>query len=469
MSARTPSAGTTPVAVTGARVGVLGLARSGVPVARLLAASGADVYASDLSPADDVRAAARILSAEGIDAEAGRHDRERLAACDWIVTSPGIPPSSQVLRDPAVAALPVYDELEVASWFARAPIAAVTGTNGKTTTTELLGSIARGAGVSASVAGNLGRAFSTAVLEDPEADWYVLEVSSFQLGRIATFRPRVAVVLNLTPDHLDRYPDMDAYARDKARIAENQGAGDDLCLSAEEAALRGFGEGRPVRRHWFHRSMPVERGAWISDGWIRVVGEPSEGRVLAVDSLRIPGSHNVQNALAAALAATLMGIDREAIAEALGAFRGVPHRLETIVVRDGVTWVNDSKATNVDSTAVALAAFDRPLIVILGGRHAGGSYSALGPLLATRARRVLAIGEAAEQIAAELAGSAPVEIVGTLAQAVEVARALARPGEVVLLSPACKSYDQFRNFEERGERFRSLAGGEAMAEQGAAR
>jgi UDP-N-acetylmuramoylalanine--D-glutamate ligase len=448
-----------PLAVADARVGVLGLGRSGRAVARLLAARGADVYASDSSAGPAASATAGELEEGGIDAEVGRHDLVRLADCDWIVTSPGIPPFAPVFHDPGVAGRTIVSEIEVASWFAEAPIAAVTGTNGKTTTTALLGEVAKAGGIRASVAGNIGRAFSEAVLADPAPDWFVIEVSSFQLARIRTFRPRVAVVLNLTPDHLDVYPSMAAYAADKARIAETMGEGDSLCLNAEDPALDAFGAGRPVERHHFHRRRPVERGAWVDDGWISLAGEPDSGRVLPATELGIPGDHNLQNALAAALAGSRIGVPRPAIARALAGFRGVPHRLETIGEIGGVRFVNDSKATNVDSTLVALEAFDAPLVVILGGRHKQAPYAPLAPALALRGRRVLAIGEAAGRIATELGASVEVEAMETLERAVRRAAEIALPGDVVLLSPACSSYDQFENYEERGERFRELVRG----------
>ena len=445
-----------PVAVEGARVGVLGLAKSGSAVARLLAERGARVYASDLSQGGNAAVLAAALEGVGVDVELGRHDMARLATCDWVVTSPGIPPRAPVLSDPAVAALPIFSEIEVASWFAEAPIAAVTGTNGKTTTTELLGRIARAGGIAASVAGNIGRAFSTAILEEPDASWYVIEVSSFQLARIATFRPRVAVVLNLTPDHLDVYASMEDYVADKIRIVENMGPGDALCLNAEDPALEAFGAGRDVERHFFHRSRPVERGAWVEDGWIALAGERDAGRVLPAESLKIPGAHNLQNALAATLAASLMGVPRSRIASALAEFSGVEHRLETVAEIGGVRWVNDSKATNVDSALVALEAFESPLVVVLGGRHKQAPYAPLAPALARRGRRVLAIGEAADRIAEELGSAVAVEKLGTLDRAIRRAAEIAEPGDVVLLSPACSSYDQFANFEERGKRFREL-------------
>jgi UDP-N-acetylmuramoylalanine--D-glutamate ligase len=446
-----------PVPVTGARVGVLGLRRSGRAVARLLARAGARVYASDLAADDETRAAAAELAVEGVEAEPGRHDLTRLAACDWIVPSPGIPPSAPVLVDPRVAGRPILSEIEVASWYAAAPIVAVTGTNGKTTTTELLGHLLRAGGERASVAGNVGYAFSAAVLDDPRADWHVVEVSSFQLARIATFRPHIAIALNLTPDHLDVYPSMEAYGRDKRRIAENQRADDHLALNLEDAALVELYDGvGQARRHGFDRRAPVALGAWFDDGWVALAGEPVEGRVVPVDRLRIPGAHNVQNALAAALAAALAGVPGAAIAEGLATFEGVAHRLERVVVDGDVAWVNDSKATNVDSTMVALEAFDAPLVLILGGRHKGAPYAPLGPRLAERARAVLAIGDAAPRIAAELGAVVPVETVGTLERAVARADELARPGDVVLLSPACSSYDQFPNYVARGERFKEL-------------
>jgi UDP-N-acetylmuramoylalanine--D-glutamate ligase len=429
-------------------------------VARLLARAGAVVYASDRSGNERARRAAAALEAEGVAVEPDAHDLDRLATCDWVVPSPGIPPTAPVLVDPRVQGRPIYAEIEVASWFARAPIAAVTGTNGKTTTTELLGHVLRRGGRRASVAGNVGRAFSAAILEEPDAEWHVLEVSSFQLARIASFRPRIAVVLNLTPDHLDVYPTMAAYAADKRRIAENQKADDHLVLNAEDLALSSLYDGvGEATRHAFDRQRRVARGGWLDEGWIALAGGPGEGRVLPVDRLQIPGFHNVQNALAATVAAALAGIGREAIAEGLASFRGVPHRLETVSVANGVRWVNDSKATNVDSAAVALQAFDAPLVVILGGRHKGSPYAPLAPLLAAKARAVLAIGEAAPLVEAELGSVAPVEVAGTLDRAVERARAIAQPGDVVLLSPACSSYDQFIDYVERGERFRALVDG----------
>lgn len=450
--------------VSGCRVGVLGLARSGEAVSRLLADRGALVYASDAGDSAALAAAADRLRGIGVEADVGRHDPRRLAECEWLVTSPGIPPTAPVFGLPEVEGKRMVSEVEVAFRAAEAPVAAVTGTNGKTTTTALLGAIAREAGFEVEVAGNIGRAFSQAVLEGAGVDWYVLEVSSFQLARIESFRPRVAVVLNLAPDHLDRYADFEAYAADKARIAENLGEGDALILNAEDAVVAGLGTERPAERHWFHRGAAVELGATAQDGWVTLVGEPDAGRVLPADALKIPGAHNLQNALAATVAAARMGIDRETIAATLAVFPGVPHRLETVHEEDGVTWVNDSKATNVGSAEVALEAFERPLVVILGGKHKGSPYAPLARRLAERARAVLAIGQAAPMIAAQLDGAVEVEEVGTLERAVVRARELARPGDVVLLSPACSSYDQFTDFEERGERFRALVTGAAVEE-----
>jgi UDP-N-acetylmuramoylalanine--D-glutamate ligase len=234
------------------------------------------------------------------------------------------------------------------------------------------------------------------------------------------------------------------------------GRGDDLCLNAEDPALEAFGAGRPVARYFFDRRRPVERGAHVEDGWISLAGGPDAGPVLPAGSLKIPGSHNLQNALAAALAGSRMGVPRAAMAEALAEFPGVPHRLETVAELGGVRFVNDSKATNVDSALVALEAFDAPLVVILGGRHKMSPYAPLATGLEQRARRVLAIGEAADRIAEELGHAVAVENLVTLDRAVRRAFEIARPGDVVLLSPACSSYDQFSNFEERGDRFRKL-------------
>lgn len=457
---------TPPVAVDGARVGVLGLGRSGRAAARLLTERGAIVYASDVASGEAVESSAAALRGAGIEAGVGGHDPDRLARCDWIVASPGIPPTAPVFALPGVRDKPVLGEIEVASWFARAPIVAVTGTNGKTTTTALLGAVAEAAGIRVAVAGNIGRAFADVICEVGDVEWYVLEVSSFQLHRIRTFRPRIGVILNLAPDHLDVYDDVAAYVADKARIAENMGVGDHLCLNAEDPVVAEIGSGPDVVRHAFHRSADVERGVTVADGWITIRNEPSVAdrseplearrRVLEVDEIAIPGAHNVQNALAAALTGTLMGADADAVARALVGFGGVPHRLETVAEAGGVRWVNDSKATNVEAATVGLAAFDGPLVVILGGRHKGSPYAPLVPLLAERSRRVLAIGEAAPLLARELGDVVEVESAGTLERAVERARRIARPGDVVLLSPACSSYDQFEDYEERGEAFRRL-------------
>jgi len=455
-----------PVPVEGARVGVLGLGRSGIGATRLLAARGARVYASDVSDREEVRRTAAELDGEGVTARAGGHDLDRLAACDWLVVSPGIPPDAPVLSRSGIERLPVFSEVEVASWWIDAPIAAVTGTNGKTTTAAWLGALGAAGGRRFVVAGNIGRALSEAVLDEEPPEWWVVEVSSFQLGRIFSFRPRVAVVLNLSSDHLDVYGTVAAYAADKARIAENQGHDDHLCLNAEDPALENLFASGAATRHGFHRSAPVPRGATVEEGWITLVGEPVEGRVVSVGEVSLPGSHNLQNALAAALAGSLMGLPMDALADGLRTFGGVPHRLEVVAESDGVVWVNDSKATNVESALMGLETFDRPLVVILGGRHKGSPYEPLKPALECRARRVLAIGEAADTIARELGETVDVEVVGTLEAAVERARAIARVGDTVLLSPACSSYDQYASYEERGDEFRHLArGGRPVAKE----
>lgn len=448
-----------PVPVEGARVGVLGLGRSGVGVTRLLASRGAHVYASDVSDREEVRRAAAMLDGEDVTARAGGHDHDRLAACDWLVVSPGIRPDAPILSWPGIEGLPGFSEVEVASWWIDAPIAAITGTNGKTTTAAWLGALGKAGGRDFIVAGNIGRALSEAVLDEKPPEWWVVEVSSFQLARIFSFRPRVAVVLNLSPDHLDVYGSVAAYAADKVRIAENQEHDDHLCLNAEDPALEDLFVSAAAMRHGFHRSTPVPRGATVEGEWITLVGEPVGGRVVPVGEVSLPGNHNLQNALAAALAGSLMGLSVDAIATGLRAFGGVPHRLEVVAEADGVVWVNDSKATNVESALMGLETFDRPLVVILGGRHKGSSYGPLKPALERRARRVLAIGEAADTIARELDGTVDVEVVGTLGAAVERARAIVRAGDAVLLSPACSSYDQYASYEERGDAFRELARG----------
>jgi UDP-N-acetylmuramoylalanine--D-glutamate ligase len=451
------------VSLAGETIGVLGLARSGLAAARLAAARGAHVYASDAGDSDAAKAAAETVRGMGGDAETGGHDLGRLAACARIVLSPGIPPTATVLREEAIQGIPVIPEMEFAYEQLDSPIIAITGTNGKTTVTALIEHLMREAGMDAVAGGNIGTALAELALREPQPEWAVVECSSFQLAGIRRFTPRIGVLTNLAPDHLDWYADVEAYYADKARLFVNASPQSRWVLNAEDERARDLIGGAPGTRLYFRAATPPETedelGGWVSSGTLMIRTEPGRTeRVIPAAGLQILGPHNIANALAAALAARLAGASLEGIAAGLRTFQAPPHRLQPVVERDGVLWVNDSKATNVTSTRVAVRGMTRPTVLLLGGKHKGESYTELLPELAGQVRMVLAYGDAAPNILADLQGRAPVERVdGPFEDVVRRAREIARPGDAVLLSPACSSFDMFKNYEARGERFAQLA------------
>ncbi len=448
--------------LSGERIGVLGLARSGLAAAKLALSRGASVYASDFSDSPASRAAADEVRALGGEAETGRHDVGKLAACDFIVLSPGIPPTAPVLSEPALREVPILPELEFAYRGLEVPVIAVTGTNGKTTVTSLATHLLRAGGVDAVSGGNIGVALSEIALRSPRPEAVVVEASSFQLGRTRGFAPSLGVLTNLAPDHLDWYADVREYYADKARLFRNATARSRWVVNGEDGEVRGLLGDTPGERFWFRiasQPEPGERGAFLApDGRLALrLDGVTEEPLLPVDELRILGPHNVANSLAAALVARLWGAAPDVIASGLRSFEALKHRMEPVAEVDGVLWINDSKATNVASASVALRSVARPTILLLGGRHKGEPYSELVPDMLPRVRRVLAYGEAGERIRADLAGRVPVErLAGPFEEVVARAAELARPGEVVLLSPACSSYDMFAHYEERGTRFREL-------------
>lgn len=451
-----------PRSLAGETVGVLGLARSGLAAARLALARGARVYASDAGTSDASRAAADAVRGMGGDAETGGHDLAKLAACARIVLSPGIPPTAKVLREDAIRGVPVIPEIEFAYEQLDCPVVAITGTNGKTTVTALIEHLMRASGIDAAAGGNIGTALSELALRQPQPAWAVVECSSFQLAGIRRFTPRIGVLTNLAPDHLDWYADLEAYYADKARLFTNASADSRWVLNAEDARARDLVGDAPGTRLYFRAETPPasedELGGWVSSGTLVIRTEPGRTeRVMPAAGLRILGPHNVANALAAALAARLAGASLAGIAEGLRTFQAPPHRLQPVAERNGVLWVNDSKATNIASTRVAVRGMSRPTVLLLGGKHKGEPYTELLPDLAG-VKTILAYGEAAETIAADLEGRAPVERVdGPFEDVVRRARQIAGPGDAVLLSPACSSFDMFRNYEARGERFAQLA------------
>ena len=379
------------------------------------------------------------------------HSRALFVQQDLIVPSPGVAwdlPELEAARREGVA---VMGELEIATSYLRGPVIGITGTNGKTTTTSLIGHILETAGVKASTGGNLGTPVLAMADESSEDRWNVLELSSFQLEATSTFHVHIGVVLNVTPDHLDRHGTFEAYAAAKGRMFQAQTAADFAVLHADDAVCRGYAAQTVGGAHWFSRTSRTEPGAWVEDGWI-----VCDGRRVAEAKLPIPGPHNLENSLAAVVAATVAGVDAAPIAEALRSFRTSEHRLEFVAEIDGVAYYNDSKATNVDAAKKAIETFDHGLWVILGGSDKGLEYAALREPLAGRARAALLIGESARKIEHELAGVVPAVHVRDLGEALRYARGRAERGDTVLLSPACASFDQFRNYGDRGRQFKQM-------------
>ncbi len=445
---------------------ILGAARSGLAAARLLRREGARVFVSDAGAhREDV---ARTLERIGCEFEFGGHT-DRVLEQEVIVLSPGVPDTIDVVRRAIAAGLPVLSEIEVAARRFPGRIAAITGTNGKTTTTELAGFILRRAGVPTFVAGNVGLAFSEIVPEADEHSVVVLEVSSFQLEHIETFRPDVAVLLNITPDHMDRYESFGHYVAAKFRIAMNQRPEDVLVYNDDDPEVRRLPEQAASTPLAFSIEHEVDAGAFVRDGVLQtrlpktLIGGQGNSNAsiieerMQIDQIRIRGPHNLYNAMAAALLARCFGVGDAAVLDALREFPGVAHRLEPIREIDGIRWINDSKATNVNALWYALNSFEEPIVLIAGGRSKNNDYGSVLDVVEQKVRAMVVLGEAAEEMQRAFAGRTDVRAAGrSLQEAVAIARAIARTGDVVLLSPACASFDMFDNYEHRGETFRHL-------------
>jgi UDP-N-acetylmuramoylalanine--D-glutamate ligase len=446
-------------------VAVIGLGRSGLSVARLLARQGVRVYASDASGDAAVRDAAIELASGGISAEAGRHDLARIKQCTTVVVSPGVPPNAPPLTAAREAGVPVLSEIEIAlRALVGVPYIAVTGTNGKTTVTAMIAHLLRAMGHDAKEAGNIGTPLSEIALH-ARPQWLVLELSSFQLHDTPSVAPRVAVLTNLAPDHLDRYETLDDYYEDKERIFQNAGATSIRVVNADDPESLRRTAGVPgIARKFSVAAAVADAGYDAATRTLTLEGAP----LLERDLFPLLGQHNIANALASVLAVwQALPAERSATARAqlaggLRSFKAMPHRLEPVGERDGVLWINDSKATNIGAAVVGIEAMDRPTVLLLGGKHKGEPYTGLLGALRDRVRTVLAYGEAAGLIEQDLKGHVAVERLGSsFPEIVARARAIARAGDVVLLSPACSSYDMFTNYEERGATFRRLALGEA--------
>lgn len=436
---------------------VLGLGVSGTAAARLARRQGAEVYASDSVSGPGQRTAVERLRGLGIDAEAGGHDMEKILDAELVVTSPGIGPYSEVRQAITRAGIPTIAEVELAFHSLRSRIIGITGTNGKTTATQLTTHLLTESGIDAEAVGNVGRPLSDCVLAEDQPDWVVVELSSFQLADLDRFETEIGVLLNLAPDHLDRYRDLDSYYADKARLFECASENPAWVLNADDAAVLELAAGASGDRYLFSTEQEVELGAWIESG-SALMGRMEQGapprRWADFSDLRLLGRHNRANALAACVAAVLAGADPNRIPGALRSFEGLPHRLQAVAARSGVLWVDDSKATNVAAAVAAITAFDRPLILLLGGRHKGQPYNAIADAAKGRARAVIAFGEAAPLIVPVMQDAVETVITESgLDAAVRAAARIARSEDVVLLAPACSSYDMFPDYAARGRAF----------------
>ncbi|MFZ0814482.1 MAG: UDP-N-acetylmuramoyl-L-alanine--D-glutamate ligase [Candidatus Sulfotelmatobacter sp.] len=445
------------------RVLVVGLGKSGVASALFLKAHGARVTVSDTKSGDELRNEIPVLLDHGITVETGGHGERTFRGQDLIVVSPGVPVDAPLLAQARSLGEPVIGEIELAARFLPGPIMAITGSNGKTTTTTLAGEILTAGGLPTLIGGNIGTpAISLAERAKPETV-IVLEVSSFQLETIQMFRPKIAVVLNVTPDHLDRHRTFEAYVDAKARMFENQQDSDFAVLNADDPTCVAMAARTRAQVFWFSRLKEVKQGAWVREGNILFRGAPrhekeAQYEVMLVSEIPLKGAHNLENVLAAVCAGALMGCAPEKIRQAVRDFKAVEHRLEFVATIRGVDYYNDSKATNVDATIKALESFPANIHLILGGKDKGSDYSVLNELLRQRVKRVYTIGAAAGKIESQIKN---VEVVHaeTLENALRKANAVAESGDVVLLAPACASFDQFKNYEQRGQVFKEIVRG----------
>jgi UDP-N-acetylmuramoylalanine--D-glutamate ligase len=440
------------------RVLVVGLARTGVATALFCAARGAHVTATESRTEAQIGEPVAKLRAAGVKLELGGHQDKTFIEQDLIVPSPGVPADFSQLVAARKAGVKIWSEIELSYQFLNGSLVGITGSNGKTTTTALIEHILRGAGLPTQLAGNIGTPLISMVDQTKRNTVTVVELSSFQLELIDTFRPNVGLFLNLTPDHLDRHHTLKAYGDAKARIFENQTAEDAAILNADDVGAAAYAPPKP-QVYWFSRKQRVAQGAYLrgEEVVLRIDGE--DHTVLRRGEIPLAGSHNLENVLAAAIATKLAGAAVPAIAAGVRSFAGVEHRLEFVADVNGVRYYNDSKATNVDATLKALDAFPGRILIILGGKDKDSDYTVLQQPLREKAILALLIGAAAEKIEKQITGSVTIERAGTLQRAVETAERTAHPGDIVLLAPACASFDQFENYEQRGRIFKDLVRG----------
>ena len=453
--------------VHGKQVAVIGLGKSGFAAARLLSVHGAHVVILDDKTPEKLSVwIERAKELSNTHLMLGGIEATTVLHSDLVVTSPGVPYKHPVLEQAREKGIPVIGEMELAYGYCPSPVAAITGTNGKTTTTTLATAMINASGKKAIACGNIGKAFAEAVFELSSEDWAVLEVSSFQLETTEDFRPNVAAVLNITPDHLDRHEGMQDYVETKARIFANQRPQDAVLLNIGDKytpLFSGLVKSQLYLFGFAKEGRASKPGCFVVGDRIELLGKD----LLGAADLKIPGPHNLENACAAALMASLCGVSNDAISKTLAEFTGVEHRLEPAGEVNGVKFVNDSKGTNVDSVLKALESFDRPIVLMLGGRDKEGDFARLAPLVKEKVTRIVAFGECKQKVVRQLSGTVTVVEAGSLEEAVSGAFAASERGGVVLFSPGCASFDMFQNYEDRGRQFKAVV--QKLAQQKAAK
>ncbi len=440
--------------LAGARVAVLGAARSGVAVSVLMAEAGASVLLSDIKSADLLDLPYKKLSEKNIEVVTGKHP-DKILGFDLICISPGIPLTIPVLEKAQDKNIPIVGEIEVASWFCSSPIIAITGSNGKTTTTTLTGEIFKKNYPNTIVAGNIGSPFTDYVLHSTPNGFAILEISSFQLETIVSFHPRTVVFMNLTPNHLDRYPNFTAYAEAKLNILKNLEAEDIIIYNKDDEFLSKSLQNNNCHKMVFSRQAHDQEGAYWKDDTV-FINLDNKSEAVPISEYKLLGPHNQYNMTVATLLGTIAKISPEVIASEIAAFPGIEHRLEFVREIQGVRFINDSKATTVDSLAFALQSFQEKIILIAGGKDKGGSYDKINDLLAAKVKHAVLLGNAAEKMEKSWKNVIPSSRVNSLVEAVNAAYQHAGKGDIVLLSPACSSFDMFRDYEDRGEKFKQI-------------
>lgn len=436
------------------KVSIIGAVRSGIGAAKLVKKLGGIPFVTDAGAKEKIADYLKSLDQENIAYETGGHT-DQIYNCDFIVTSPGVPSDAPVLVKAKEKGIKIISEVELASQFCKGKIIAITGTNGKTTTTSLCAHLLNETGLKTYAAGNIGFAFSEIALDVKENEYVALEISSFQIDHIDRFKPYLSTILNITPDHLDRYEhSFEKYTQSKLNIAKNLDGSDYIILNADNKETPVNIGNDKVNKYYFSLASKPKSGAYLKNGKLYFVKNGAEEEICATLDISLKGEHNYANCMAVIIIARLLGVGIEKIKKALGSFPGVEHRLELVRVIDGVKYINDSKATNVDSVWYALRSFDTPIYLILGGKDKGNDYNQIKDLVLERVKKIYAIGSSADKVFNFFHSIIKTEIKDSLEDCVKAASLEARDGDVVLLSPACASFDMFKHYEHRGEVFK---------------